>query len=150
MKSRWMILGVATASMAAAAFAATPADVITGRQARYKDIAKASKAIQDELKKDAPNMAAIRANANSIATLAPKVVRWYPKGTGPEAGVKTEASPAIWSNWPGFKTKAVDFTKAAAGLKAAAAKGDAAQIKAAAGAMGGTCKGCHQDFRVKA
>ena len=33
------------------------------------------------------------------------MVNWFPKGTGPEAGVKTAALPDIWKNKPDFNDK---------------------------------------------
>jgi cytochrome c556 len=77
------------------------------------------------------------------------VLKWFPKGTGPEAGVKTGALPVIWGKWPDFKIAAVKMLTASKALDATAATGDLAKIKPAVGALGGTCKGCHETFRAK-
>ncbi len=149
MRKSTIIAGLTTLGMAVAAYAATPAQNIEARQNGYKAIGRAFKAINDELKKDAPDVALIRANARTLDTLAGRVPRWYPAGTGPESGVKTEASPTIWTNRAGFNTAARNFAGATRGLKNAANKGDLAAIRTATGGVGPTCKGCHDNFRVK-
>ncbi|UVO52601.1 cytochrome c [Sphingomonas sp. SUN039] len=135
--------------VATCAIAAKPADVIAARQANYKQIGKAMKGIGDELRKPEPSVPVIQASAKTIVGLAPHVLKWFPKGTGPEAGVKTGALPAVWEKWPDFKIAAVKMFAASKALDAAAATGDLAKIKPAVGALGGTCKGCHETFRAK-
>jgi len=61
---------------------------------------------------------------------------------------KTRALPEIWENPDKFKQAADNFQSAAAKL-AAVSKGDEDGFKAAAGALGKTCGGCHNDFRQK-
>jgi len=134
---------------ATCAIAAKPADVISARQASYKQIGKAMKGIGDELKKPEPSVAVIQASSKTIVGLAPHVLKWFPKGSGPETGIKTGALPAVWEKWPEFKIAAVKMLTASKGLDAAAATGDIAKIKPAVGALGGTCKGCHETFRAK-
>lgn len=140
---------VTSGLIAAIAIAATPADLITARQQSYKQIGKAMKGIGDELKGGAPAIDTIRSNARTLDMLAPKVATWFPKGTGPEAGVKTAALPAIWTNNAEFKQDATAFVKAAHDLNVAAAGTDMDAIKAAAGAVGKTCRDCHQTFRQR-
>jgi cytochrome c556 len=123
--------------------------IITGRQTNYKNIGKANKAINDELRKSAPSMAVIQQNAAVIDTLAPKVPRWFPKGTGPEAGIKTAALPAIWQRNAEFLTAAGNFASAAHNLRAAAGSGDVNGVRAATAALGQACRGCHEPFRAK-
>jgi cytochrome c556 len=43
----------------------------------------------------------------------------------------------------------MDFSAAAKGFKAAADTGDLAAAGKAMGALGGTCKGCHEKFKAK-
>jgi cytochrome c556 len=146
--SKLVLIGGAVA-IATCAFAAKPADTIAARQANYKQIGKAMKGIGDELKKAEPGVPVIQANAKTIVGVAPHVLKWFPKGTGPEAGVKTAALPVIWEKWPEFKIAAVKMLTASKALDAAAATGDLAKIKPAVGALGGTCKGCHETFKAK-
>lgn len=117
------------------------------RHDNFELMGKAMKGVFDEFKKPAADIAVIRANAKLLAQAAPKVGKHFPKGTGPEAGVKTEALPAIWEKPVEFKASANRLVGATSGLQAAAKLGDIAQIKAAAGAVGASCKSCHDSFR---
>jgi cytochrome c556 len=139
---------IATGVLAAVSVAAAPADVITARQKNYKQIGKAFKAISDNLK-TAPDVKLIQANAPVIANLAPKVSTWFPAGTGKEAGVKTAALPAIWSQRAEFDADAKKFAEAAAAFDGVVKKGNIDEIKVSAGALGKTCKGCHDTFRER-
>lgn len=141
---------VATGALAATvAVAATPKQVIEARQGNFKKIGKSTKAIFDELRKPAPDMAVFHANGPVFVQLSSQLPRWFPKGTGPEAGVKTGAKPDIWAKPAEFRTAAVNFNNAARAFNAAAIKGDGAAVGAAARALGGTCKGCHDNFRTE-
>lgn len=132
---------------ATAAWAATPAETVTARQNNFKQMGRAQKALSDELKKPSPNIAVIRASAQTLAGLAPNVNRWFPRGTGRESGAKTGALPAIWQRTAQFNNQANQFTNAARGLQRAAASGNVNQVKAAFPAVGGACKGCHDTFK---
>lgn len=139
---------IASGALASFAVAAAPADVITARQQGYKQIGKAFKAINDNLK-ETPDVALIRTNAATIAQLAPKVNTWFPAGTGKETGIKTAALPTVWTQRPEFAADAKKFADAAKLFDAAAKKGDIAAIRTAAGDLGQTCKTCHQTFRER-
>lgn len=148
MKTKTIIAAalVAAASVTAA-IAATPAETVTARQNNFKQMGRAQKLLGDELRKPAPDIAVIRAQANTLAGLAPQVHRWFPRGTGKESGAKTGALPAIWQQTPLFNTKANQFTNAARGLQQAATRGNIDQVRAALPAVGGSCKGCHDTFK---
>ena len=75
------------------------------------------------------------------------MVNWFPKGTGPEAGVKTAALPDIWKNKPDFNDKVAAMQDAAAQLQAVAQKGNVAAIAAQFRTTGGKCKDCHDKYR---
>lgn len=139
----------AAAGEANAAAPADPAEVIKAREAHYKEIGKAMKGIGDELKKSAPDVKVIQANAATIDRLAPQVPGWFPAGTGPEAGVKTEARAEIWTKPEEFSAAATNFATAARQFNATAQTGDIAAIGAAMKQLGGSCKGCHDKFRTE-
>jgi cytochrome c556 len=63
--------------------------------------------------------------------------------------VKTAALPAIWSEPAKFKEAQENFQNAVQGLVKVSRGGDEATQKAAIGAVGKTCGGCHQNFREK-
>ena len=73
---------------------------------------------------------------------------WFPKGSGPESGVKTDAKAEVWNDAAGFAAAANRFQGEAAKLQEIAAGGDIAAIKAQVRATGGACKNCHDKYRV--
>ncbi|ULJ64616.1 c-type cytochrome [Wielerella bovis] len=64
-----------------------------------------------------------------------------PKGNG-------DALPAIWEKPDEFKAEQDKFLAAVDKLNAAAQSGDLAQIKAAYGEAGASCKSCHDAYRA--
>ncbi|MDZ4065546.1 MAG: cytochrome c [Tabrizicola sp.] len=56
----------------------------------------------------------------------------------------SEAKPEIWANWDEFLTDAKALGDAAGAMDIASAE----TIGAGMGALGGTCKDCHTEFRV--
>lgn len=144
---RKFLITVAVAGVSVAAWAATPSETITARSTNFKQMGRAQKTIMDELKKSNPDIGAIRASANTIATLAPQVSRWFPRGTGKESGLKTGALPAIWQQTARFNGSANQLTGAARTLQRAAAGGNIAQVRSGLAAVGGACKGCHDTFK---
>ena len=125
-------------------------DQIKSRQDKLRDMGGALKAITDELKKpkvDWDNV--IIPNTQTIKDRSAYLLNWFPKGSGPEAGVKTYALPAIWQ-------KQDDFTKIGKAAQAEAIKLDQVAnsknldaLKAEAVTMGKACKACHDDYRSK-
>ncbi|MCX7151462.1 MAG: cytochrome c [Betaproteobacteria bacterium] len=65
------------------------------------------------------------------------------------SGEKSAALPAVFSDAGKFKEAGDNFQAAVDKLAAAAKGGNEADIKAAAGAVGKTCGGCHENFRAK-
>ena len=132
--------------------AAGPAEIaqIKPRQDKLRDMGGALKAITDELKKpkvDWDNV--IIPNTQTIKDRSGYLLNWFPKGSGPEAGVKTYALPAIWQ-------KQDDFTKIGKTMQAEAIKLDQVAnsrnldaLKVEAVTMGKACKACHDDYRSK-
>lgn len=147
MKKLYVIAASLMVLPAISAVAANPNPAFKQRHQNFEAMGKAMKGIFDEFKKPAASLAKIRANSAVLAQSAQKVGGHFPKGTGPGAGVKTEALPTIWEKPAEFKAATDRLVTATAGLQAAAASGDMAKIKAAAGAVGGSCKGCHDSFR---
>ncbi|NBB52823.1 cytochrome c [Rhizobium sp. CRIBSB] len=128
--------------------AVAPSPIAT-RQAGFKKIGAANKAIGDTLKTEAPSAELIRTNAGIIAELAPQVHTWFPEGSGPGSGQETAALPAVWERRPEFDLRTTEFTAATAALEAAVSAGDPGQVRTAAEALGQTCKSCHTAFRAK-
>ena len=124
-------------------------ETIETRQKNLKDMGAAFKTISDETKKDAPDMAAIVPAADIVQAHATEIGNWFPAGSGPEAGVKTEALAKIWEDRATFDAAVAKLQEEAGKLQAAAASGDAAAVTAQFPATGGACKNCHDTFRMK-
>lgn len=144
-----LMVGLALAVAAGGALAKTVAEVIAERQAGYKQMGGAFKAIADETKKDAPDMALILKSATTVNTISKKIPHWFPKGSGPESGVKTKALPEIWTDWKTFAAADKNLQAQSAKLMTLAKAGDVAGVKGQFGATGGACKSCHDKFRGK-
>lgn len=146
-----LVLAIAAAASAAAA-AQLPrqdaAGTIRVRQANYKQMAGAMKGIRDQLRASRPALPLIRRSSAVIAGHAVNVLRWFPRGTGPEAGVRTRALPQIWTDQASFTRRGAALVVAARNLDAAARAGDAARVRAALPAVASACGACHDDFRA--
>lgn len=121
---------------------------IKARQAGFKNLGKAFKAMSDQLRSGEPDMAALQAAAASVPEITSGIETWFPAGSGPESGVKTEALPAIWEKPEDFVMKVGNFKAAAAALAVASKSGSVDAISAAFRATGGTCKACHDNYRL--
>jgi cytochrome c556 len=121
---------------------------IKPRQDKLRDMGGALKAINDEIKKgklDWDNT--ILPNVQTIKDRSGYLLKWFPKGSGPEAGVKTYALPAIWQKNDDFTRlgKAMQAETLKLDQVAATKNGDA--LKAQVLATGKACKACHDDYR---
>ena len=58
---------------------------------------------------------------------------------------ESEAKPEIWTNWDDFVVKATALQTAAAAIDVSSAE----TIQAGLGAVGASCGGCHELYRVK-
>ena len=89
---------------------------------------------------------AVTASAREIASLAKSMAAQFPAGTGmdkyPEV---TGARPEIWQMRKEFEAAALELATLAEKL-AAAPESD---MRAAFGALGRSCSGCHRTFRRK-
>ena len=79
----------------------------------------------------------------ALADIAPEV---FPAGSGTQ---KSKALPAVWENPDAFAEAMSRFQLAAEDMATAAANEDMAQIGPAIQALGGSCKGCHDDFKAE-
>lgn len=134
-----------------AAHASEPANVKEFQKARhdhYHELGDSFKVIRDQIRTDKPDLAAIKTAAKVVNDAAATQEKWFPAGSGPEAG-KTQAKAEIWSKPAEFKTAMSNFANAAPKLQTAANSGDVAAIKTAFGETGKACKGCHETFRAE-
>ena len=90
------------------------------------------------------HMSDLKYHARGMANIAKVVPNVFPAGSGEG---KTEALPAIWEKPDVFKAGLDKFIKAANEMSEVAESGDMQAIGPAIKALGGACKGCHDDFR---
>ena len=92
-----------------------------------------------------------RNDFEAIVPLANQIKNWaeimptkFPSGSD---GPPSEAAPAIWTNFDGFKLAAKENFEAARILEVTALNGDAKATAKAIKQLAGTCKSCHQSYR---
>ena len=137
---------LALLSVAGTAFAA--GDVIKERQDKMKAIGGAMGKVLVKMVKGEEPYDAAKAKA-AVETMGASIKGFtdlFPAGS--EKGGDTEAAPKIWSDMAGFKAAAAKLEQVAS-VQAANAGKDLDGLKAAVGALGATCKGCHDEYRVK-
>lgn len=144
------VAALVLSAVAAATYGAA-GDVISTRQSNFKDLGETVKKLGDELKKPAPMASRLDQYAAQIADLAKQLgqqERLFPKGSGPEAGVETNAKKEIWEKPQEFQTAMRALATEAGNLKSIPGS-DTKGIKAQFRKLGRTCKGCHDSFREK-
>ena len=85
-------------------------------------------------------------NADIVLTMSKLPFSGFGEGT--DKGLPQRAKPEVWKEQPKFKAAAEKMQAEVAKLDAAAKTGSLDAIKAAVGAVGGSCKACHDDFRA--
>jgi cytochrome c556 len=129
-----------------AAETATPLAQQKARHDHYHELGDAFKVVRDQTKATAPDTAALQKAAQVVNDASIDQGRWFPKGTGTEAG-KTRALPEIWSKPADFVAAQKLFSDAAPQLLAAAKANDIDGVKNAIPNVGKACKNCHDNFR---
>lgn len=118
-------------------------DLVKVRKEGFEASKKSFGAIKKILE-DGGDLSAAAASAQSINAFAKQVPALFPAGS--DKG-ETKAKAAIWSNGADFGVKAQAFETESARLVQAVASGDKAAVQKQFGAVGGTCKGCHDAYR---
>lgn len=140
---------VLSLSMPVIVQAASPeTTLIKSRQDKLRDMGGALKAIDDELKKGSPDWDnIILPNADTLQGRSAFLLNWFPKGSGPESGVKTYALPALWQKGDDFTKLGKAMQAETAKLKQVAATKNAGALKDEAFTLGKACKACHDNYR---
>lgn len=147
-----LVLAAALLASAGAALAQLKPDLRAIANARHEGmeaIGKSMQAVGKEMRGGSPDAAVMRREAANIHRLALASRGWYPKGSGPELGIKTEATSNIWTDWSSFTARQREFITASAKFDQAARATDMAATGAAVKALGATCKGCHDSYKAK-
>jgi cytochrome c556 len=142
----------AAATLAGGALLGAPAlaggaDQVRARVAGFRALGAAYKSANDSLRRQ--DIAKIRQASVQIGGAARNMQSWFPRGSGPQPGVKTAAKPEIWARPAEFRAAADAFARQAQAFQRVAAGNDMSAIRSASRALGGTCKGCHDQFKVE-
>jgi cytochrome c556 len=134
-----------TLSAPAAAQFAKPEDAIKYRQSALTVMARHFGLVAQMANGRIPFNAQAAAENAAIAETLSKLP-WTGFVDGTDKG-NTKAKAEIWSDAAGFKTASEKMQGEMSKFAAVAKGGNIDAIKAAAGAVGGTCKACHDNFR---
>lgn len=147
---RFAILAAALA-LPTVALAADPVqDTIEARQGFYKllgaNMGVLAGMAKGEIDYDA---AAAQTAADNMGTLTSyNLGHLYMPGTSSADSDKTRALPNIWEDFGGVQEKGAAFVAAVKAMQGVAGAGKD-QMAGALGALGGSCKGCHDTYRAK-
>lgn len=144
----WVASAAVLGGWAVAEPGLSPQQAVAARQSNLKDLGGAFKTIRDQLRISKPNVSEIKLAAKQIKDLVDDQQHWFPKGTGPESGVETDAKPEIWTDPAGFAAAQKAFAEQAPKLLTLATAEDLAGLKSQVPLVGQTCKGCHDKYRV--
>ena len=121
-------------------------DVIAQRKDAMKGVGDATKPVGAMLKGEQKfDLAAVQNALKVYASVSKDYDKFFPATS--KTGGETTAAPKIWDDMAGFKAGLGKLNVAA--TAAAAAIKDEASFKAEMGKVLGTCKACHDDYRVK-
>ncbi len=127
--------------------AAPTLDPIKVRKDGFHTLGSAFKNVRDQLKSGTPNAFILKLSGRDIGAAGKAIYGWFPAGSGPRAGVKTEARTEIWTKPADFKKAQDAFAVQAAAFAKVSATGDIPKIQAQFASLGKTCGGCHKPFR---
>lgn len=150
MKSK-LLLALLTVTLAGTATAQMkPEDAIKFRQSGYTFMKWNMERIKANVEGQYNKEEVIKA-ANAIQAIANSGMgALYLPGTDHGTGwEKTRVKPELFTNKEGVGKVAMAFGKEANEMAKVAATGDAAAAKEQFGKLGGSCKGCHDDFKIK-
>jgi cytochrome c556 len=126
-----------------AAVAAIAADAFHDRHMAMEAVGDAMKPLGAMAKKAAPfDAAVVKASATTIADNLKKAQGLFPAGSG---GGESRAKAEIWTDAAGFEKGMKDGYAAAVALQSVS---DEAAFGPALGALGGSCKSCHDKYRI--
>ena len=150
---RWtaFTVGMVAGCFAAAALAHGPVGSIQHtRHEGFEAMGDAMKGMSTQLRSGTPVPAEIQKHSAVIAKQAQLIKTWFPKGSGPESGVKTDAKAEIWTDTATFLLLAGNLEGESKKLVVAAngPNFDAATFTAQLRATGGSCKACHDKFKA--
>jgi cytochrome c556 len=142
-----VIAGLVTALPAAAQFQ-KPEDAIKYRQSAFTVMANHLGRVGAMAQGRVPFDAKVAAE-NTAIVVAMSTLPFTAFGPNTDMGLPHRAKPEIWRESAKFKAAADKMAEEVKKLDAAARAGNLDAVKAAVGAVGGSCKACHDDFRAE-
>lgn len=134
---------VVALSVGGAAVAVIAADAFHDRHMAMEAVGDAMKPLGAIAKKQAPfDAAVVKASATTIADNLKKAQALFPAGSG---GGESRAKAEIWTDAAGFEKGMKDAHSAAVALQSVS---EEAAFAPALGALGSTCKSCHDKYRL--
>lgn len=132
-------------SASASAQFAKPEDAIHYRQSALTVMANHFGRLAPVVRGQKPfDAAEVQADVAIVAAMSK--LPWSAFGPGTEGG---KARPEVWKDNAKFVQASQDLQGNVAKLQTAAQSGDLAQVRTAFGAVGASCKACHDSFRAK-
>ncbi|MDR3159300.1 MAG: cytochrome c [Zoogloeaceae bacterium] len=155
--SKKIVLALAALAVSASALTAhaqqtlKPEQAIKYRQSAYSYIKWNMDRIKANVEGANYNKSEVIQAANAISAIANSGMgALYTPGSDKDAGgVKTYVKPEFFTKQQEAARLAQNFIKEATELAKVAASGNAAAVKSQYGKLGGTCKACHDDFKVR-
>jgi len=134
---------VVVLSVGGAAALVIAADAYQDRHMAMEGVQDAMKTLGAIAKKQAPfDAAVVKTNATTIAENLKEASSLFPAGSG---GGESRAKPEIWTDPADFEKGMKDAQAAAIALQSVS---DEAAYGPALGALGSTCKSCHDKYRL--
>ncbi|TCP61976.1 cytochrome c556 [Rhodovulum bhavnagarense] len=148
---RKVLLTALIAAAPAGAFAAGLEDLVEARRGYYKmlgaNMAGLSAMAKGDVEYDGARAETLAGNLKIMTQY--NIGHLYAPGTSnADMPGKTRALPAIWEDQAGVGEKGMAYVQAVNELNEVAGL-DKAEMGKALQKVGGTCKGCHDDYRAK-
>ena len=150
MKSKLLLALLAVTLTGTVSAQTKPEDAIKFRQSGYAFMAWNMQRIKANVEGNFNKDEVVKA-ANAIQAIANSGMgALYLPGTDKGKGwEETRVKPELFTNKEGVGKVAGAFVKEANEMAKVAAGGDVGAVKEQLGKLGGTCKGCHDDFKIK-
>lgn len=146
-----LAVGVVATTLALPALADSIDDAIKARQGYYQVVSHNAGALfamaKGSVDYNAETAATHAKNLEALSNMNTASM-WVPGSSKEDRKGKTRALQVIWSTYPAIGEKGKAFKDASANLAMSAGEG-LDQLRANIGALGASCKGCHETYRAK-
>ena len=128
--------------------ASPSAEIVKARQANFRVFGGSMKSLSEQMRSSTPDFVKIREASNNMIAASEGMANWFPEGSGPESGLKTDAKAEIWVDRTDFDTKIAAFNAAQSAFSEAVSTENIVLIQAAFGGVGPSCKACHDKYKA--